>query len=445
MPSTDKQRSLKMLKRKIQELENSLSETQVRLQEANETLEAIKTGAVDGLVRQTPQGNQIFLLKGSEEAYRSLIERMSEGAILLSENGTVLYCNKGFADLVKTPLDRVMGRDIIEWVSKDSTKAFEELTDSIKKKTEKNTFEVLFQTTEGKLIPTQVSVNGISLDSLNAAALIVTDLRAHMEEDVKRYTAGLEKEITERKKAEDALKQRTEQLEQTQKKLEENACTLEEYSNQMEELANERLKKLKEAERLAAIGATAGMVGHDIRNPLQAITSELYLARQEMSGQPDTKGKKSALESIDFMEEQVDYINKIVQDLQDYARPLNPKFEESDLSQVFEGILEKNGIPGNVEVTVRISKDACTLKADAYYLNRMMSNLITNAVQAMPQGGKLKIDAHKEKGETVITVQDTGVGIPKDIQAKMFTVMFTTKSKGQGFGLPVVKRMTESL
>ncbi|HYA77799.1 MAG TPA: ATP-binding protein, partial [Verrucomicrobiae bacterium] len=86
-----------------------------------------------------------------------------------------------------------------------------------------------------------------------------------------------------------------------------------------------------------------------------------------------------------------------------------------------------------------------TLKADAYYLNRMMSNLITNAVQAMPQGGKLKIDAHKEKGETVITVQDTGVGIPKDIQAKMFTVMFTTKSKGQGFGLPVVKRMTESL
>ncbi len=63
----------------------------------------------------------------------------------------------------------------------------------------------------------------------------------------------------------------------------------------------------------------------------------------------------------------------------------------------------------------------------------------------MPDGGKLTIDAHKEAENTILSVKDTGVGIPKEIRDKMFTLMFTTKSKGQGFGLPVVKRMTESL
>ena len=85
------------------------------------------------------------------------------------------------------------------------------------------------------------------------------------------------------------------------------------------------------------------------------------------------------------------------------------------------------------------------IKADSYYLNRILYNLVTNSVQAMPQGGELTIAAYKQTDDTVLVVEDTGPGIPKSVQDKMFTLMFTTKSKGQGFGLPVVKRMTESL
>ena len=85
--------------------------------------------------------------------------------------------------------------------------------------------------------------------------------------------------------------------------------------------------------------------------------------------------------------------------------------------------------------------------ADASYLNRIMYNLVNNAVQAMPKGGKLSIQAFKDKkaNQAVITVADTGVGIPDAVKDKLFTPMFTTKSKGQGFGLPVIKRMTEAL
>jgi signal transduction histidine kinase len=83
--------------------------------------------------------------------------------------------------------------------------------------------------------------------------------------------------------------------------------------------------------------------------------------------------------------------------------------------------------------------------ADSTFINRIMVNLINNAVQSMPNGGKLVIKAYKEANDVVIDVTDTGSGIPEVLKKKLFTPMFTTKAKGQGFGLPVIKRMTEAL
>ena len=220
---------------------------------------------------------------------------------------------------------------------------------------------------------------------------------------------------------------------------------LEENNRNLEKLVEERTKQLKDAERLAAIGATAGMVGHDIRNPLQAITSDVYLAKTDLASTPESQEKKNVLESLGEIEKNIDYINKIVQDLQDYARPLNPQGEEADLQLIIEKLLTKNGLPENIKVSVKVDNEAKRIKADSYYINRIMYNLVTNSVQAMPKGGKLTIATYKEANDVVIAVKDTGVGIPKDIQGKLFTPMFTTKAKGQGFGLPVVKRMIEAL
>ncbi len=232
-----------------------------------------------------------------------------------------------------------------------------------------------------------------------------------------------------------------------QTKLEESAVRVEEYANQMEELANNRAAQLKNAERLAAIGATAGMVGHDIRNPLQAITGDLFLAKSELSELPENENKTNALESLDEIQNNIDYINKIVADLQDYARPLNPQAQETDVESVFNEILSRNGVPKNIKVSVDIEGEAKRIMADPDYLKRIAANLTLNAVQAMPEGGKLKIHAYADKttGDVLITFKDTGVGIPEGIKPKLFTPMMTTKSKGQGFGLAVVKRMTEGL
>ena len=212
-----------------------------------------------------------------------------------------------------------------------------------------------------------------------------------------------------------------------------------------EEQAEESAKKLKDAERLAAIGATAGMVGHDIRNPLQAITSDIFLAKTELTSTPESVEKANALESLIEIEKNVDYINKIVADLQDFARPLKPNAEETDIKLVIDELLAKNSLPENVKVSVKVESDARKVVADSAYINRIMYNLVNNSVQAMPKGGKLTINAYKETNDSIITVEDTGVGIAESVKGKLFTPMFTTKAKGQGFGLAVIKRMTEAL
>ena len=220
---------------------------------------------------------------------------------------------------------------------------------------------------------------------------------------------------------------------------------LEEYSKHLEQLVEERTKQLKDSERLAAIGATAGMVGHDIRNPLQAMTSDVFLVKSDLASLPESEEKESMQESLDYIEKNIEYINKIVADLQDYARPLKPKAELIDLENIINELLLKQDMPENIKAVAEISSEAKKMMSDPTCLKRVLGNLILNAIQAMPEGGTLSVLACKEVDDTVITVADTGVGIPDEVKAKMFTPMLTTKSKGQGFGLPVVKRMVEAL
>lgn len=220
---------------------------------------------------------------------------------------------------------------------------------------------------------------------------------------------------------------------------------LKEYTKNLEKLVEERTKQLKGAERLAAIGATAGMVGHDIRNPLQAITGDVYLLKEYLKRMPKMSMKNDVTESLDGIEKNVEYIDKIVQDLQDYAKPISPNRKETDFESICKDVFVKRAIPNNIDVSCAVADDAKTIFADPLLMKRILANLVNNAVQAMPKGGKLRIHTYRESEDIIVAVEDSGVGIPEDIKDKIFTPMFTTKSKGQGFGLAVVKRMTEAL
>jgi PAS domain S-box-containing protein len=200
----------------------------------------------------------------------------------------------------------------------------------------------------------------------------------------------------------------------------------------------------EQTKRLSAIGQTAGMVGHDIRNPLQTIVNELYLARQAIANSNANIDMRGASESIDIIQEQVEYINKIVSDLQDYARPLKPEFKEAQLSDVITSIFQTIVLPEKINIFINVTGEIL-LKTDPVFIRRALTNLAYNAIQAMPHGGILELKAYKKENKAFITVSDTGSGIPEEIKPKIFTPLFTTKAKGQGLGLAVVKRLVEAL
>ncbi|MGZ4883223.1 MAG: GAF domain-containing protein, partial [Halobacteriota archaeon] len=234
------------------------------------------------------------------------------------------------------------------------------------------------------------------------------------------------RDVTERKRAEEELQR---------------------YSDHLEALVEERTGQLKDAERLAGIGETAAMIGHDLRNPLQGLQYIVDLQKLRFEHMPserrdtDDWGKEQAL--FDRISEQIYYMDKIVADLQDYARELNPEREALSVRTLIDDVLQS--LPhANGTVNVHVDLPDLTIWAEPHLMHRVFSNLILNATQAMPDGGTLTIDAKAADGSVAICVSDTGVGIPAAMRAKIFSPLVTGKAKGTGLGLAVVKRIVEA-
>ena len=373
-----------------------------QLAEAHETLRAIHQGEVDALVVSTPQGPQIYTLSGAETPYRILIEEMREGAVMLSDNNSILYCNRGFSEMVQVTLDKLVGSSIENVVASEHVVNLRNLLVECRSGKVTVSTAITFQASPNKMVPTVLSANCITTNNTATTFIVVTDLSKHMEADLKRYTEDLELTV------------------------------------------RERTNQLRDKERLAAIGQTASMVGHDIRNPLQSIVSELYLARQEIEDIPSDNTKNALKESLQLIEEQTFYINKIVADLQDYTKPLTPKPQLTKLDAIVKESLSSIITPENISVSLNLQENAPEIKIDPLFLKRVLINLISNGFQAMPNGGKLNINTEFSNKQAVITVKDTGTGIPENVKHQIFQPLFTTKAKGQGLGLAVVKRLTDA-
>ena len=219
-----------------------------------------------------------------------------------------------------------------------------------------------------------------------------------------------------------------------------------EYAQHLEEKVEERTKQLKEAqqqlvksERLAAIGELAAMIGHDLRNPLTGIAGAAYYLRAKCSPKMDSKLK----EMFKVIEKDVEYSNKIINDLLEYSRDIKLDLNESNPRLMVKEALSAVKISKKVRVA-DLTRDKPEIKVDTGKMKRVFVNIIKNAVDAMPKGGKLTIESRESNGDLEIVFSDTGVGMSEKTLKNIYRPLFTTKAKGMGFGLSICKRFVEA-
>ncbi|RKH70168.1 histidine kinase [Corallococcus interemptor] len=216
-------------------------------------------------------------------------------------------------------------------------------------------------------------------------------------------------------------------------------------------LENSKLyEKIRERDRLAALGEMAAGLAHEIRNPLGAIKGAAQcLDPKKLPGEDG--------EFLDVIVEEVNRLNGVVTAFLDYSRPLKQNFGPTDLNEVVTRTMRliQNDMPATVELAVELDLRLPRSEGDAEQLKQVLINLVQNAVQALgPQPGRITVRTEKPErfgdlrsagGEFVeVRVSDTGPGIPADQQPHIFVPFFTTKQKGTGLGLAICQRIVKN-
>jgi signal transduction histidine kinase len=192
---------------------------------------------------------------------------------------------------------------------------------------------------------------------------------------------------------------------------------------------------LVRSERLSAMGQMTTVVGHELRNPLGAVMNALYMLRRTI-GDP-----VAAEPHLEAAERQTARAVSLAQDLTAYMRERAPELAPLDLRGVVSDVLEATPRPPDIVVEEDVA--SFEVNADPTQLAQILTNLINNGYQAMPDGGSLRIAARVDGDTAVISVADTGEGIDDALLERLFEPFFTTKPNGTGLGLAIVRRLTE--
>lgn len=206
-------------------------------------------------------------------------------------------------------------------------------------------------------------------------------------------------------------------------------------------------EQLRRTEKLSALHTLSAGVAHEIRNPLSALDLNLHLLREELT----VETERPAVERyLDILDAEIQRIRGILDSFVRFARPAQLALGEVSLPAVLSHIVELlrgEAQERGVEVTVDVSSTIPTVLGDETLLSQVFLNLMINALQAMPKGGRLALTATPSDGSEIpavdIGVADTGVGIPNRDLPKLFEPFFSTKSDGTGLGLAIAYRIVE--
>jgi len=200
-------------------------------------------------------------------------------------------------------------------------------------------------------------------------------------------------------------------------------------------------KQLQTAERLSAISRITGGVAHEVKNPLNAILMHVELARMKMA-----KGEHDLTSQMDIIGSEIVRLDRVVKTFLDFTRPVELHLTNVSLSQFVSDIAElARPLAETARIAVQVKQEAgnAHIAVDLDLLKQAMLNLVTNALDAMPDGGQLTFESYVNGDDAEIRVIDTGCGIPPELKSKVFGLYFTTKPKGSGIGLAMTFRIVQ--
>ena len=195
-------------------------------------------------------------------------------------------------------------------------------------------------------------------------------------------------------------------------------------------------EELIQAEKLTSLGQMAASIAHEVNNPLSGVLVYTKLLSKKLDS--DTFSKQEALGYLSKMDSEISRSSGIIRNLLDFARQSKPLLRPMNINQAIEQALSLVGHQAqlqNIEVIKELSPSLPNVTADFDQLQQVFTNLILNAIQAMPDGGKLTLRTSLVDDQIRVDVQDTGCGISRENLRKLFTPFFTTKEKGKGVGL----------
>jgi signal transduction histidine kinase len=229
----------------------------------------------------------------------------------------------------------------------------------------------------------------------------------------------------------------------------------------LERMVEARTKELMEAqeelvrrEKLTMLGIVAGNVGNELRNPLGVMSNAVFFLESQL-----TEADESVREHLEIITKEIDGTKRVLADFVDFFRTRAPRMKKMSVEELIHQSLAEYTMPENITVSVQLPETLPAIKIDPSQMRQVFRNLVTNAVQTMPEGGALRVAACRNDTPVAgvqtgtpqepayfveISIADSGPGISPENMIKVFQPLFTTKSRGIGLGLSICKNLVEA-
>jgi PAS domain S-box-containing protein len=397
------------------QLTDEVADLRARLVEGNETLHAIRNGDVDAVLVQGLQGEQLFTLKGVDDPYRVLIEEMNQGAVTLSADGSILYCNRRFADLLKMPLEEIVGVAFDAFVAPSERAGFAHLLEA--GRTGGSAREITLCASDASAVPLQLALGPLPTESAAAICLVATDISESREKE-----ARLHKMMADRVEADHALEESNKHL----------------------------LRKNEEIQNFYHT------VSHELKTPLTSAREFISIVLDGLAGPVN----ETQQEYLGIARESCHRLRVCINDLMDATRletgKLTLEMKRGSLAALIQKLITLLGpVAARKQISLRheVRADLPDFTFDENRLMQVLVNLANNALKFTPENGRVTITADEtpnDPGYFKVCVSDTGCGIAPEELERIFECLYQVPNKdggsdqGVGLGLYICRELVQS-